>query len=74
MRKSRRAASRALAAGNELEVIHDQLGHASIVLMADTYVSVEPALARRRLSQLPGWSFEAHGMCRVPAAGVDLAK
>lgn len=45
MRKSRRGASLALAAGNELEVIHDQLGHASIVLIADTYVSVEPALA-----------------------------
>jgi integrase len=41
------AASLALAAGNELKVIQDQLGHASIVLTADTYVSVEPDLARK---------------------------
>ena len=41
------AASLALAAGNELKVIQDQLGHASIVLTADTYVSVEPSLARK---------------------------
>lgn len=67
MRKSRRGASLALAAGNELEVIHDQLGHASVVLMADTYVSVEPALAWGPPSRPPGWSFETHGMCRVSA-------
>lgn len=41
------AASLALQAGASLKVIQDQLGHASIVLTADTYVSVEPDLARR---------------------------
>ena len=41
------AASLALEAGASLKVIQDQLGHASIVLTADTYVSVEPDLARR---------------------------
>ena len=41
------AASLALAAGNELKVIQDQLGHAGIVPTADTYVSVEPNLARK---------------------------
>jgi integrase len=41
------AASLALQAGADLKVIQDKLGHSSIVLTADTYVSVEPALARR---------------------------
>jgi integrase len=40
------AASLALQAGTSLKVIQDQLGHSSIVLTADTYVSVEPELAR----------------------------
>ena len=41
------AASLALAAGVDLKVVADQLGHCSIVLTADTYVSVavEPALS-----------------------------
>jgi integrase len=39
------AASLALQAGADLKVIQDKLGHASIVLTADTYVSVEPDLA-----------------------------
>lgn len=40
------AASLSLQAGNDLKVIQDKLGHSSIVLTADTYVSVEPDLAR----------------------------
>lgn len=40
------AASLSLQAGNDLRVIQDKLGHSSIVLTADTYVSVEPDLAR----------------------------
>ena len=40
------AASLALAAGADLRTIQDQLGHASIVLTADTYISVLPDLAR----------------------------
>jgi integrase len=39
------AASLALEAGVDLKVVSDQLGHSSIVLTADTYVSVLPALA-----------------------------
>jgi hypothetical protein len=39
------AASLALQAGVDLKAVSDQLGHSSIVLTADTYVSVLPALA-----------------------------
>jgi len=39
------AASLALAAGADLKVIADQLGHCSIVLTADTYISVAAELA-----------------------------
>ncbi len=39
------AATPALAAGTDLKVIQDLLGHASIVLTADTYTSVLPAVA-----------------------------
>ena len=40
------AATLALAAGVELKVVQAMLGHASIVLTADTYSSVLPQLAR----------------------------
>jgi integrase len=40
------AASLALAAGADLKVVQDLLGHASIVLTADTYISGLPELAR----------------------------
>ena len=39
------AASLALQTGVDLKVVSDQLGHSSIVLTADTYVSVLPELA-----------------------------
>lgn len=41
------AASLSLAAGNDLKTVQDMLGHASIVLTADTYTSVLPSLARQ---------------------------
>jgi integrase len=41
------AATLALAAGADLKAIQDMLGHASIVLTADTYTSVLPEVARR---------------------------
>lgn len=40
------AASLALQAGADLKVAQDQLGHSSIVLTADTYVTVLPEVAR----------------------------
>jgi len=39
------AASLALEAGADLKVVSDQLGHSSIVLTADSYISVLPPLA-----------------------------
>lgn len=36
-----------LAAGNDLKTVQNMLGHASIVLTADTYTSVLPTLARQ---------------------------
>ncbi|TYC10515.1 site-specific integrase [Actinomadura syzygii] len=41
------AATLALAAGVELKVVQDMLGHSSIVLTADTYTSVLPEVAQR---------------------------
>jgi len=41
------AATLALAAGTDQKVIQAMLGHASIVLTADTYTSVLPDLARQ---------------------------
>ncbi|MBC6461491.1 tyrosine-type recombinase/integrase [Actinomadura sp. HBU206391] len=40
------AATLALAAGVELKVVQDMLGHSSIVLTADTYTSVLPQVAQ----------------------------
>ncbi|XVQ11522.1 site-specific integrase [Spirillospora sp. CA-255316] len=41
------AATLALAAGVELKVVQEMLGHSSIVLTADTYTSVLPEVAHR---------------------------
>ncbi len=41
------AATLALAAGADLKVVQDMLGHSSIVLTADTYTSVLPEVARK---------------------------
>ncbi len=41
------AASVSLAAGGDLKTVQDMLGHASIVLTADTYTSVLPSLAHQ---------------------------
>ncbi|WP_373684409.1 tyrosine-type recombinase/integrase [Micromonospora thermarum] len=40
------AATIALAAGTEMKVVQDMLGHSSISLTSDTYTSVLPELAR----------------------------
>jgi integrase len=61
------AASLALAAGADLKVVQDMLGHASIVLTADTYTSVLPETARQAaadtaaLTVTPAASFPAAG-------------
>jgi hypothetical protein len=41
------AATLALAAGVELKVVQDMMGHSGIVLTADTYTSVLPEVARK---------------------------
>src|SRR6266704_32679 len=46
------AATIALAAGVELKVVQDMMGHASIVLTADTYTSVLPEVARTAAEQV----------------------
>jgi site-specific recombinase XerD len=38
--------STSLAAGADLKVVQDQLGHSTVVLTADTYTSVLPETAR----------------------------
>src|SRR5258708_3068487 len=40
------AATLALAAGTDLKIVQDQLGHSTITLTADTYTSVLPETAR----------------------------
>jgi len=46
------AATLALAAGVDLRTVQDMLGHASIVLTADTYTSVLPDVARAAAEQV----------------------
>src|ERR1019366_1862584 len=58
------AASLALAAGAELKVIQDMLGHASIVLTADTYTSVLPEVARKAAEDTAALIIKAG--CLVP--------
>lgn len=46
------AATLALAAGVDLRVVQDMLGHCSIVLTADTYTSVLPEVAHQAAEQV----------------------
>jgi hypothetical protein len=66
------AASLALAAGVDLKVVADQLGHCNIVLTADTYVAVELALsaaeAVARLVLRAGKRPPGGGKIRKPSA------
>jgi Phage integrase family len=61
------AASLALAAGADLKVVHDMLGHASIVLTADTYISVLPEVARKAAEDVATLLISAG--CLVPGTG-----
>jgi integrase len=54
------AATLALAAGTDLKVVQDQLGHSTIVLTADTYTSVLPETARTAAELTAGLLFPGH--------------
>jgi integrase len=55
------AATLALAAGTDLKVVQDQLGHSTIVLTADTYTSVLPETARTAAEHTAALLFPARG-------------
>jgi integrase len=59
------AATLALAAGTDLKVVQDQLGHSTVVLTADTYTSVLPETARAAAERTAAFLFPA----RRPATG-----
>ncbi|WP_244938473.1 tyrosine-type recombinase/integrase [Actinomadura madurae] len=68
------AATLALAAGVELKVVQDMLGHSSIVLTADTYTSVLPKVAHTAAEKTAthvlraGWRVPGTRRRRRPAA------
>jgi integrase len=53
------AATLALAAGADLKVVQDQLGHSTITLTADTYTSVLPETARTAAERTAALLFPA---------------
>lgn len=63
------AATLALAAGADLKVVQDQLGHSTVVLTADTYTSVLPETARAAAEHTAALLFPAR---RQPASGAQL--
>jgi integrase len=58
------AATLALAAGVDLRTVQDMLGHSSIVLTADTYISVLPEVARAAAEKVAALILRAG--CLVP--------
>ena len=54
------AATLALAAGTDLKIVADQLGHSTITLTADTYTSVLPHTARAAADTTAALLFPAH--------------
>ena len=62
------AATLALAAGTDLKVVQDQLGHSTVVLTADTYTSVLPETARAAAERTAALLFPARGRPAKPAA------
>ncbi|MEU4828582.1 tyrosine-type recombinase/integrase [Actinomadura sp. NPDC023710] len=56
------AATLALAAGVELKVVQDMLGHSSIVLTADTYTSVLPEVAHCAAEKTAAHVLKARGV------------
>jgi integrase len=55
------AATLALAAGTDLKVVQDQLGHSTIVLTADTYTSVLPETASTAAERTAALLFPTSG-------------
>src|SRR5207249_9156405 len=58
------AATLALAAGVDLRVVQEMLGHSSIVLTADTYTSVLPAVAHTAAEKVAALLIQAG--CLIP--------
>jgi hypothetical protein len=56
------AATLALAAGVELKVVQEMLGHCSIVVTADTYTSVLPEVARTAAEKTAAYVLRAAGV------------
>jgi hypothetical protein len=56
------AATLALAAGVELRVVQEMLGHSSIVLTADTYTSVLPEVAHTAAEKTAAYLLQAAGV------------
>jgi integrase len=56
------AATLALAAGTDLKIVQDQLGHSTIVLTADTYTSVLPETARSAAENTAALLFPASAL------------
>ena len=61
------AATLALAAGTDLKIVQDQLGHSTITLTADTYTSVLPETARTAADNTAALLFPAPVRRAVPA-------
>jgi integrase len=61
------ATTLALAAGADLRTVQEQLGHSSIVLTADTYISVLPEVARAAAEKVAALILRAG--CLVPGTG-----
>lgn len=59
------AATLALAAGTDLKIVQDQLGHSTITLTADTYTSVFPQAARTAADNTAAVLFPAARLPRV---------
>ncbi len=57
-----------LAAGVDLRVVQEMLGHSSIVLTADTYTSVLPAVAHAAAEKVATLTIQAAARCPVPGA------
>ena len=61
------AATLALAAGTDLKIVQDQLGHSTITLTADTYTSVLPQTARTAADNTAALLFPATARRAAPA-------